>query len=87
MSLDHDLSLKRLLRPYEPYRGTSVPHKRQQAEASRLGVEVNMLLPKHRTCGDCVHIRRCYALFGCKWVSRSCDWSPSRFVRREEPRT
>ena len=52
------------------------------ARAKELHVEVDMLLPKHRVCGDCVHILRCQRLFGCKWANRACDWSPSRFVRR-----
>lgn len=31
------------------------------------------------TCGDCVHIRRCKAIFGHVEADTSCDWSPSRF--------
>lgn len=38
-----------------------------------------MRLPKGTTCGDCVHIRRCKAIFGHVESDTYCDWSPSRF--------
>lgn len=38
-----------------------------------------MRLPKGITCGDCVHIRRCKAIFGHVETDTYCDWSPSRF--------
>lgn len=38
-----------------------------------------MRLPKGVTCGDCVHIRRCSAIYGHTETDTYCDWSPSRF--------
>lgn len=38
-----------------------------------------MRLPKGTTCGDCVHIRRCSAIYGHTATDTYCDWSPSRF--------
>lgn len=38
-----------------------------------------MRLPKGKTCGDCVHIRRCSLIFGHTTTDTYCDWSPSRF--------
>lgn len=38
-----------------------------------------MRLPAGITCGDCVHIRRCSAIFGHTATDKTCDWSPSRF--------
>lgn len=32
-----------------------------------------------KTCGDCVHCRRCTIMFGHIPADESCDWSPSRF--------
>lgn len=40
-----------------------------------------MKLPAETTCGDCVHIRRCKAIFGHVETDTCCDWSPSRFHR------
>lgn len=37
-----------------------------------------MRLPSGKTCGDCVHIRRCNAIFGHTAEDTYCDWSPSR---------
>ena len=37
-----------------------------------------MRLPKGVTCGDCVHIRRCSAIYGHTATDTYCDWSPSR---------
>lgn len=37
-----------------------------------------MKLPAGKTCGDCVHIRRCKAIFGHTESDTYCDWSPSR---------
>lgn len=56
--------------------------------------EPTMQLPPGKTCGDCVHFRRCEKLFGCDPTSVTCDWSPSRFspadqvaqVERVQPR-
>ncbi|WP_325950216.1 hypothetical protein [Pseudomonas putida] len=48
-----------------------------------LGRSVNdedqMNLPEGKTCGDCVHCRRCTLMFGHIPADESCDWSPSRF--------
>jgi len=44
----------------------------------------DMKLPPGKTCGDCAHLRRCKALFGCKPTNTECDFSPSRFVARSE---
>lgn len=41
-----------------------------------------MRLPPATTCGDCVHIPRCKAMFGHVETDRFCDWSPSRFIRK-----
>ena len=38
-----------------------------------------MNLPEGKTCGDCVHCKRCTAMFGHIPTDESCDWSPSRF--------
>lgn len=38
-----------------------------------------MRLPAGITCGDCVHIRRCKAIYGHVEADTYCDWSPSRF--------
>lgn len=45
-----------------------------------------MKLPPGTTCGDCVHIYRCKAIFGHVETDTSCDWSPSRFVANREAR-
>lgn len=42
-----------------------------------------MRFPSATTCGDCVHIRRCKAIFGHVESDTYCDWSPSRFQRSE----
>jgi len=42
-----------------------------------------MQLPAGKTCGDCVHIRRCKAIFGHAETDTYCDWSPSRAVLSE----
>lgn len=41
--------------------------------------EYRMNLPEGKTCGNCVHCRRCTAMFGHIPADESCDWSPSRF--------
>lgn len=38
-----------------------------------------MDLPAGKTCGDCVHVHRCTAMFGHIPADEVCDWSPSRF--------
>lgn len=36
-------------------------------------------LPVGMTCGHCVHIGRCEAMFGHVEADTYCDWAPSRF--------
>jgi hypothetical protein len=43
------------------------------------GNSPEMDLPENKTCGDCVHCRRCCGIFGHLVDDESCDWSPSRF--------
>lgn len=38
-----------------------------------------MNLPDKKTCGDCIHCRRCCAVYGHIPADEVCDWSPSRF--------
>ena len=38
-----------------------------------------MELPSNKTCGDCVHCKRCCAIFGHIPDDEVCDWYPSRF--------
>ena len=38
-----------------------------------------MRLPAGATCGQCIHIARCTALFGHVESDTHCDWSPSRY--------
>lgn len=44
-----------------------------------------MKLPASATCGDCVHIGRCKAIYGHVESDTTCDWSPSRYVPAIEP--
>lgn len=39
-----------------------------------------MNLPHGETCGDCIHIRRCNAMFGHMAADEQCDWYPIRFL-------
>lgn len=39
----------------------------------------DMNLPEGKTCVNCVHFRRCNALFGHIETDEVCDWSQSRF--------
>lgn len=41
--------------------------------------EDGMNLPEGKTCGDCVHCRRCTIMFGHIPANEVCDWAPSRF--------
>lgn len=41
--------------------------------------EDRMNLPEGKTCGDCVHARRCTMMFGHIPADEVCDWAPSRF--------
>jgi len=38
-----------------------------------------MNLPDGKTCGDCVHIKRCKSIFGHTETDTVCDWFPRRF--------
>jgi hypothetical protein len=38
-----------------------------------------MELPEGKTCADCVHCRRCCAIFGHIPADEVCDFHPSRF--------
>jgi len=38
-----------------------------------------MALPTGKTCGDCVHVRRCCGMFGHTPTDTYCDWFPRRF--------
>ena len=53
-----------------PYRRYPITHPKQDRE---------MNLPEGKTCGDCVHSRRCSLIFGRIPTDEVCDWSPSRF--------
>jgi hypothetical protein len=41
--------------------------------------ETCMSLPGGVTCGSCVHLKRCAALFGCEPTNDQCDWFPRRY--------
>jgi hypothetical protein len=56
-----------------------IPTQAQIDKAKRLFVQLDMLLPDGKTCGDCIHIRRCTGLGVTNASRESCDWSPSRF--------
>lgn len=43
--------------------------------------EEKMRLPAGETCGDCLNIKRCKAIFGHTEADTYCDWSPSRFQK------
>jgi hypothetical protein len=49
--------------------------------ARKLHVELDMVIPDGKTCGDCQHLRRCTALIGARPGNRACDWSPHRFTQ------
>jgi hypothetical protein len=38
-----------------------------------------MALPAGKTCGDCVHFRRCNLIYGHIAADEVCDWAPRRF--------
>ena len=42
-----------------------------------------MDLPDGKTCGDCVHIKRCKAIFGHTETDTVCDWFPRKFRQRD----
>jgi len=41
-----------------------------------------MALPVGKTCGHCVHKRRCCMIFGHTPTDTYCDWFPRRFQER-----
>lgn len=43
-----------------------------------------MNLPESKTCGDCVHCRRCTLMFGHIPADEVCDWYPSRFTEKAQ---
>ena len=43
----------------------------------------DMALPDSMTCGDCVHLPRCVAVFGSHPENTKCDFSPSKFLSKE----
>jgi len=49
----------------------------ERAPYRRQGVDMD--LPAGKTCGDCVHSKRCTMMFGHIPADEYCDWSPSRF--------
>jgi hypothetical protein len=65
----------------------AAPKDQHQAEslicvgsAGRAGKQYGTLdLPEGKTCGDCVHIDRCQAMFGHIPEDQTCDWYPARF--------
>lgn len=48
-------------------------------DALKRGKSPEMDLPVGKTCGDCIHVKRCCGMFGHLIDDESCDWSPSRF--------
>jgi hypothetical protein len=41
-----------------------------------------MGLPPGTTCGDCMFVAKCKAIYGHVETDTFCDWFPRRFVRR-----
>lgn len=41
-----------------------------------------MELPAGKTCGHCVHEKRCCTMFGHTPTDTYCDWFPRRFSER-----
>ncbi len=39
-----------------------------------------MVLPEGRTCKDCLHVRKCVAIFGAKEGNDFCGFFPRRFM-------
>ena len=61
---------------------TRNPMKRGK-DTSKEGKEMD--LPEGCTCSDCVHSKRCCAIFGHIPEDEVCDWHPSRFRPKEKP--
>lgn len=48
--------------------------------------EPDMRLPVGGRCGTCAHWTRCKALIeSLQETNTTCDWSPSRFLKKYEP--
>jgi hypothetical protein len=58
------------------------PENRRRAR--ELSVDVGMLLPPGKTCGDCRHYERCRFLVGRSLTEQHCDWYPSRFQEKPQ---
>lgn len=43
-----------------------------------------MNLPSGTHCADCHHFERCKALVDRQGQEDQCDWSPSRFIARQQ---
>ena len=52
------------------------------ADAQEIDYRAEMALPAGKTCGDCVHTRRCVSMFGHTPADTSCDFHPSRYRER-----
>lgn len=46
-------------------------------------MENDMKLPDGEKCMNCAHFSRCVMLFRCKSDNTVCDWSPSRFHKKQ----
>jgi len=46
-----------------------------------------MALPAGKTCGDCVHEKRCCSMFGHTPTDTYCDWFPRLFHERATTNT
>ena len=66
--------------PKEAHTGDALACPRPNNKAATFGT---MNLPEGKTCGDCVHIRRCNAIFGHMATDEHCDWFPSKFRASE----
>jgi hypothetical protein len=54
-------------------------------DAAEIDYDAAMRLPPGKTCGDCVHIRRCVGMFGHVPADTSCDFFPSRYREAQRP--
>ena len=41
-------------------------------------------LPNNKTCGDCVHFKRCNYLFSAQLNYTNCDFYPIRFKEKDK---
>lgn len=49
-------------------------------DASGCNAQTCMKLPSGKTCGDCIHLQRCQAMWRCRPENKTCDFFPRRFV-------